>query len=214
VSAGFGALAGPAGVTALDHLAERLVETAPNLRVVIATTAAERDAGFRLRYQQVVDQRWASREELPDGMEHDAYDADALQICAWSGATLVGTIRVVLPAPGRRLPVETDFDLDIEPIGAVVEIGRLVIDPMYRGDPTHRAWGALFGRAWLSARSRGFAVLAGTASARMVERLTSLGLPFEILGAARQHWGQERHPVRLDPSHGRPRWFDATAKPG
>jgi N-acyl-L-homoserine lactone synthetase len=214
MSAGFGAVAGPAGVTALDHLAERLVETAPNLCVVIATTGAERDAGFRLRYQQVVDQGWASREELPDGMEHDAYDADALQICAWSGETLVGTIRVVLPAPGRRLPVETDFDLDVEPIGAVVEIGRLVIDPMHRGDPTHRAWGALFGRAWLSARSRGFAVLAGTASARMVERLTSLGLPFEILGAARQHWGQERHPVRLDPSHGQPRWFDATAKPG
>src|SRR5689334_7861676 len=142
MSRGLGPVAGPAGVTALDHLAERLVESASNLRVVVATTAAERDAGFRLRYRQVVDQGWAPPDELPEGMERDAYDADALQICAWSGETFVGTIRVVLPAAGRRLPVETDFDLDIEPIGAVVEIGRLVIDPMYRGDPIHRAWGA------------------------------------------------------------------------
>jgi hypothetical protein len=40
----------------------------------------------------------------------------------------------------------------------------------------------------------------------MVERLRALGLPFEVLGPAREHWGRPRHPVRLDPANGRPRW--------
>jgi hypothetical protein len=211
MSGGLDAVAPFAGVRALDRLAERLVGAAPVLRVAVATTAAEHDAAFRLRYEQVIRHGWAPHEELSDGREHDAYDADALQICAWKGDGLVGTIRLVLPSTGRRLPVETDFDLDIEPIGAVVEVGRLVIAPAYRGDPAHQAWGALFGRAWLTTRTHGFAVLAGAASARMVEQLTALGLPFETLGGARQHWGQRRHPVRLDPAHGRPRWFDTTA---
>jgi hypothetical protein len=93
------------------------------------------------------------------------------------------------------------------PRGAVVEAGRLVISRTYRGDPAHRIWGALFARAWLSLRARGCFVLAGAASPRMVERLRALGLPFEILAPARPHWGEERHTVRLDPSHSRPQWF-------
>jgi hypothetical protein len=56
-------------------------------------------------------------------------------------------------------------------------------------------------------RSRGYSVLAGAAAPRTIERLRALGLPFEILGPARRHWGEERHPVRLDPAHGAPRWF-------
>jgi len=201
------ASADPGGVPALDRLAGRLVDATSALRVAVATTPAERDAAFRLRYEQVVSQGWRSRNDLPAGVEHDAYDAEALHVGAWDDHALVGTIRLVLPAAGRRLPVEADFDLDIAPVGATVEVGRLVVAPAYRGDPAHRAWGALLGRAWLLTRARGFAVLAGAASARMVEQMRALGLPFEVLGAARQHWGQERHPVRLDPAHGTPRWF-------
>jgi hypothetical protein len=137
----------------------------------------------------------------------DDYDARGLQIWAWDDDTLVGTLRLVFPSAGRRLPVEADFDLTIEPAGLVVEAGRLVIARSYRGDPGHRAWGALFGRAWLTMRARGYSVLAGTAAPRTVEQLRMLGLPFEILGPTRRHWGEERHPVRLDPSEGDPGWF-------
>jgi hypothetical protein len=41
----------------------------------------------------------------------------------------------------------------------------------------------------------------------MVERLRTLGLPFETLGPARAYWGENRHPVRLDPAQGHPHWF-------
>jgi GNAT acetyltransferase-like protein len=195
------------GLTALDALSERLLAAAPSLRVAVAAADGERQAAYRLRHAQVVDQGWVDAADLPDGVELDAYDADALQVCAWDAEALVGTVRVVLPEAGRPLPVEVDFDIRVEPHGEVVEAGRLVIAPTYRGDPAHRAWGALFACAWVSMRSRGYSVLAGAAAPRTIERLRALGLPFEILGPARRHWGEERHPVRLDPAHGAPRWF-------
>jgi hypothetical protein len=49
--------------------------------------------------------------------------------------------------------------------------------------------------------------MTGTTAPRMVGRLRALGLPFEILAPAEPYWGEDRHPVRLDPAHSRPRWF-------
>jgi len=198
---------GACGIAALDRLSEQLLDAAPDLRVALAATDEDREATYRLRYQQVVAHGWVRHEQLPAGFERDAYDSEALHIGAWHACELAGTVRLVLPAPGRRLPVEAAFGLDIEPRGAVVEAVRLVVALEYRGDPAHRTWGALFGRAWLSLRAHGFAVLAGAASPRMVERLRALGLPFEILAPTRPHWGEDRHPVRLDPTHSRPHWF-------
>jgi N-acyl-L-homoserine lactone synthetase len=199
------------GIAALDRLAERLLRGAQAVLVDIARTPADREAIYRLRYEQVVGDGWARPAELSDGVERDAYDAAAIQIGAWDTDTLVGALRLVPPVGGQRLPVEAAFDLDIEPRGAVVEVGRLVIARAYRGDPAHRVWGALFGRAWLSTRARGFTVLAGAASPRMVAQLRALGLPFELLAPARRHCGEDRHPVRLDPAGGRPQWFDDAA---
>jgi N-acyl-L-homoserine lactone synthetase len=196
------------GIAALDQLSERLLAAAPALRVELTETALEREASYRLRHEQVVGDGWARRDQLPTGLEEDPYDDAALHIGAWSDRALAGTLRLVLPQPPRRLPVEAAFDIDIEPYGAVVEAGRLVVAPAQRGDPAHGIWGALFARAWLTMRERGFTVLAGAATPRMVERLRGLGLPFEVLGAARPYWGEPRHPVRLDPAHGDPRWYE------
>lgn len=196
----------PAGVLALDALSEQLLAAAADLRVAVARTASEREATFRLRHAQVLAGHWTDL-DLPGGLERDDYDDEALHVCAWRGPALVGTVRVVLPVPGRPLPVEASFGLTVEPAGAVAEAGRLVIAAAHRGDPAHAAWGALFARAWLELRACGYAVLAGAATARMVERMRGLGLPFEILAPAREYWGEQRHPVRLDPAQGRPRWY-------
>jgi len=195
------------GLMALDALSDRLLAAAASLRVAVAVTDAERQEAYRLRYAQVVGQGWVDAADLPDGLEVDVYDADALQVCAWEREVLVGTLRLVFPKAGRPLPVEADFGIRVEPHGEVVEAGRLVVAPTFRGDPAHRAWGTLFACAWTSMRARGYSVLAGAAARRTVERLRALGLPFEILGPARLHWGEERHPVRLDPARGDPRWY-------
>jgi Acetyltransferase (GNAT) domain len=202
-----GAAGVPAGIAALDRLSERLLAATPALRVAVAATDAECEATYRLRHEQVVTSGWAPPHALGSEFERDGYDDTALHIGAWDGHALAGTLRVVLPAHNRRLPVEAAFDLDIEPRGAVAEAGRLVVATAYRGDPAHRIWGALFARAWLSMRAHGLAVLAGAASPAMIERLRARGLPFEILAPARPHWGEDRHPVRLDPAQSRPRWF-------
>jgi hypothetical protein len=196
------------GVVALDRLSEQLLATSEPLRVEPARTPAELEAVQRLRYEHVVAKGWARPDQLPGGLEEDGYDDRALQVGAWDGDLLIGTVRLVLPQPGSRLPVEDAYDLDVEPSGRVVEVGRLLIAPGYRGDPAHRAWGALFAQAWMRVRAAGFVVMAGVASSRLVERYHSLGLPFEILGPSREYWGEERHPVRLDPTTARPRWFD------
>jgi N-acyl-L-homoserine lactone synthetase len=196
-----------AGLVALDALSQRLLAGARPLRVAVAETAAECNAVLALRYDQVVQDGWARPEDLPDGVERDGHDAYAWEIGAWKGETLVGAMRLVLPPPGRRLPVEEAFDLEIEPHGQVVEAGRLVIARGHRGDPSHGAWGALFARAWLTMRARGLSLLCGAASPRIIEQLRAMGLPFEVIGPARTYWGQRRVPVRLDPAQADPRWF-------
>ena len=208
------ATAGAPGVGALDALAERLLAAAPHLRVAPVASGPEREALFRLRRRHVVERGWARPEDLTGGLERDRYDEDAVHVAAYDADVLVGTVRLVLPSPGCRLPVEADFGLDVEPRGAVVEAGRLVVADAYRGDPAHRAWGALFGRAWLETRAAGYRVLAGAASPGMVARLRALGLPFEILGPTRRHWNQDHHPVRLDPATGdHPGWYGDGAPP-
>jgi N-acyl-L-homoserine lactone synthetase len=196
-----GASTSPAdGVAALDALAARLLAAAPG-RVAVARGEDEVDEVLRLRGRQAA--AWGRG----SAAERDPYDDAALHVGAWVDGALAGAMRLVLPTAGRRLPVEADFGLVVEPRGAVAEAGRLVVAPERRGDPAHVLWGALFARAWIELRARGLTVLAGAATPRMVERLRALGLPFEILGPVRDHVGEARHPVRLDPARGAPRWY-------
>jgi hypothetical protein len=177
------------GIVALDRLALRLAEAAP-LRVARAD-GDELEAVLDLRRAFVVSHGWG---------EPDVPEQHTVELAAWDGGALVGTIRLVLPAPGRLLPVEDEFSLVVEPQGRVVEVGRLLIAEGFRGDPAHAAWGALFAHSWFEIRARGMAVMAGAAAPGLVDRYRALGLPFEILGPARVHRGTERHPVRLDPA--------------
>ena len=43
-------------------------------RFTIATDEEARMQAFRLRAQAVIEQGWSRADELPDGLEHDAYD--------------------------------------------------------------------------------------------------------------------------------------------
>jgi N-acyl-L-homoserine lactone synthetase len=197
------------GLDALDRLSHQLLAAADaaGIHVAVGETPDEQEAIHRLRHQQVIGDGWAAADDLPAGVERDEHDRFAVLLGAWTGGTLVGAMRLVFPAAGRRLPVEEAFDLDIEPRGRVVEAGRLVVAPAHRGDPSHRIWGALFARAWVTMRGRGFSLLCGAASPGMVGRLRALGLPFEVLAPERPYWGEQRVPVRLDPAGGDPRWF-------
>ena len=181
------------GIAALDRLAERLI-AATELRLAVADSPAELIAVHRLRYRDVAE-RGAQSADHADGLERDAYDARALQICAWDGDVLAGTVRLVLPVPGKRLPTEEAFDLTVEPDGEIVDLGRVLVSPRLGAEAGQRAWGALFAQAWFETRARGYAGMASAESALRIERFRALGIVFDILGPARPEG--DLHPVRL-----------------
>src|SRR3954462_10823829 len=102
------------GVVALDRLSDALLAAVDGARVEVVATRAELEAVLRLRHDHVLAHGWAPAPALSHGLERDGHDDDALHVAAWDGTELMGAMRVVLPAPGRRLPVEAAFGLDVE----------------------------------------------------------------------------------------------------
>jgi hypothetical protein len=185
------------GVGALDRVAQRLADEA-GVRLSVAESPAELIGVHRLRYRDAAQRGRATAQDDRDGLERDVYDVRALQLCAWDGEKLVGTLRVVLPMVGKRLPTEEQFGLTVQPAGEVVDVGRPLIAPELGGERARRAADGLLAQAWFETRARGYTVLAGIASEMLVERYRSVGLAVELL--ARREDGL--YAVRLDPSLG------------
>lgn len=181
----------------LDRVTAHLVALAAPIQFRPAQSAADRQAAFRLRYQVVVERGWAHAETMPDGLERDLFDDDAIHIVGWMAETPVCTARMVLPTAGSGLPTEASFDLAIEPRGQVVDVGRFVVLRAY-GQAEHRIFAALVSQCWQESQRRGFVYGCGVASAGMLRLYRRLGMGVETLGPARLLWGEERFPIRLD----------------
>src|SRR5436190_9341527 len=121
------------GIAGLDRLAEGLA-AAGGLRLAVADSPAELIAAHRLRYRDAGDRGTTTPAGERDGLERDAFDSRALQICAWDGDVLVGTLRLVLPMPGKRLPVEEEFRLSVAPPGEVVDVGPPAVSDRLGGE--------------------------------------------------------------------------------
>jgi N-acyl-L-homoserine lactone synthetase len=188
---------GPAYGARIVRAAEQVLAGLAPLGFRVATTSAQRETAYRLRYRCVIEQGWAGAEEFPDGLERDEHDERAIQILAWDGATVVGTIRLVTPVPGAALPIEAAFDLRVEPVGRVVDGGRLVVASECRADLSLKVLRGLLTRLWLEAHARGYDAIAATAPARLAVLYRRLGVQVEVLGPARFHWGEERLPLLL-----------------
>ena len=125
------------GIGALDRLAEELAGAA-GLRLGVADSPAELIAAHRLRYRHASEHGTATAVDDADGMQNDGYDHRALQICAWDDEVLVGTLRLVLPMPGKLLPAEEAFSVTVEPAGEVVDVGSPVIAAELAGERAQR----------------------------------------------------------------------------
>ena len=192
------ALTHPArGVGALDRVAERLAADA-GVELGVADSPSDLIAAHRLRYRDASEHGRSTAEGDRDGLERDAYDTRALQICAWDGDdTLVGTLRLVLPMPGKRLPVEEAFELAVEPAGEVVDVGSPVVAQGLASERARQVADGLVAQAWFETRARGYLVMAAIASSRLTEHYRALGLDVEVIGRL-----GDRHALRLDPSIG------------
>jgi Acetyltransferase (GNAT) domain len=185
------------GIAALDRLAERLA-TEARVQLGVADSPAELIAAHRLRYRDAAAQGRATAEGARDGMERDTFDTRALQICAWDGEQLVGTLRLVLPMPGKPLPIEAAFALVVDPAGEVVEVGRPVLAAELGGERARHVRDGLLAQAWFETRARGYLVMAGIATTQQIERYRDHGLEVEVL----RQTSDDRNAVRLDPSAG------------
>lgn len=181
---------------AVDALARWAVARARPIRVDLVDSEDDLARVHRLRHRAVVEQAWADADALPGGLERDEDDEVAVHVAAWDGPEVVGTVRVVLPAPGRRLPTERAFDIVAEPRGRVADWGRLVVNPGHR-DGGHVVMLALLGRAWLSTREHGATACIGVATPAVLERYRSLGVEATVLAGPRLHWGEQRYAARL-----------------
>jgi N-acyl-L-homoserine lactone synthetase len=180
-----------------DDLARGLVAAVAPIRLEVATTQAERESVYRLRYQVVVSRGWARPEDLPDGMEHDGFDERAIHILGLDRDSLVATARILLPAEGVLLPTEQAFELTIEPRGQVADMGRQIVSPAY-SSPQHRLFTALLAKTWLEIRAAGLSLICGDFSASMLRLYRMIGFQVTQLGPAREFWGEQRFPILVD----------------
>jgi hypothetical protein len=182
---------------ALDALARDVLRTLGGLEFRAASASAELDASYRLRYEAVVANGWASPGDHPDGLERDADDERAICVVCLDGGTVVGTLRLVTREPGRLLPAERDFDLRLESAGAVCDAGRVVVAPSHRGALSHLVLTGLLARGWLEARALGCERFVGVASPQAIGLYEGLGMKVAVLGPPRPYWGEERQPIEI-----------------
>jgi N-acyl-L-homoserine lactone synthetase len=187
----------PAVVARMDTVARALAAMAAPIRFTVATSASDRAAVYGLRYQVVVEEGWIDASALPEKLERDIFDEDAIHLAGWDGDVLAATARLVLPRADRALPTEDVFGLTVEPRGQVVDLGRGTVARPYRGRG-HRTFIALLSTAWLETRARGFTRLCGTTAPSMVPNYEAMGFHVEILGEPRHWWGQERLAIKMD----------------
>jgi N-acyl-L-homoserine lactone synthetase len=181
-----------------DALAAAAVSWVAPVHFQVAQTEDERQAAYRLRYQAVIERGWLQPADLPEGMEHDEYDDQAIHILAWDGDIPVATCRLILPAAERLLPTEAAFDLHVEPAGEVLDAGRFVVARPYSSQE-HIMLGCLLARTWLEVRSLGFTrCCAAFASRGMLRVFSRMGFRYQVLAPARFYWGCERYPLQFD----------------
>jgi len=176
----------------LDALVTRLLSRS-SFEYRVAASDSERALAYRLRASVVLDRKWRTAGDLPNGMERDEYDDHAIHVIGWDGEVAMSTGRVVLP-PG--LPTEHECEIVVEPCGEVVDVGRMCVARSHQS-LEHAALIGLMCRLYLAMRESGFSVACGmmSASARSLMRL--FGLQLETLGPERRYWNESRVPVRF-----------------
>jgi N-acyl-L-homoserine lactone synthetase len=187
-----------ATVDTIDAIAAQGLVIAAPICFGVAQSQEEKEATYRLRYAVSIERGYARPEELPGGLERDAYDDHAVHVVGWHGDRLATTARLVFPEPGIRLPTEVAFDVKIEPRGKVVDMGRVIVAREF-SEAQHRILAGLMAFCWTQVRARGFVlVCAAFASSASLRLYRHMGFQIIRLAPPRPYWGEERYPVRFD----------------
>ncbi len=186
-------------VVEIDRLAGEWLAAVLELTFRLASSDEERRDYYRLRYDVIVGRGWAEPEEMPGGLERDAFDSRALHILGWSGGQLAAAARLVLPSSAGPMPTEDVFGIAIEPAGSVANLDRMIVALGFRAG-RERAFRALLAACWLELRRRGFTVWCGIDTAAMIRLYRRMGFDVAILAGPRGYWGEQRYAVRFEPA--------------
>lgn len=188
----------PTTLALLDLVAQSGLAIAHPVRFRRAESLDEREVTYRIRYEAVIKEGWNKPEDYPGELESDSRDEKALHILGCDGDLAVATARLIFPEAGRLLPTEEAFELEIEPRGRVVDMGRVVVATSH-SDMRHRVLAGLMAFAWCEIISRGFAFACGAfASSAAIRLYKQMGFKIDILAPSRLYWGEVRYPVLFD----------------
>ena len=135
---------------------------------------------------------------MPDGLERDDYDDEAVQMVGWEGDQMIIVGRLALPSDERPLPTEASYDIEISPYGQVVDAGRAILLHSDRSDPQHKLFLGLMSFAWHEMRARGYEHVCATMTRSMLRLYRLMGIHWEVLGEPRPYWGERRYPCKYD----------------
>jgi N-acyl-L-homoserine lactone synthetase len=181
-----------------DDFTRRFIRQNATVRFAAAQSPEQREAIYRARYVEVIGNDWAKPDDLPDGIECDEYDDQALHMVGWEDERMVITGRLVFPSPNRPLPTEAEFDLEIAPSQLVVDTGRAILLQTDRSDAQHKLFLGLMGYAWQEMRARGYRHVCATMTASMLRLYRMMGIHWQTLGEPRLYWGKQRYPCKYN----------------
>lgn len=181
-----------------DEFTQQFMALSPDIRWTTAQSAEERESIYRARYEEVIRQGWAAPEDMPDGLEHDEYDDEALQMAGWDGDQMIIVGRLAFPSTGRALPTEASYEIEIAPHGQVVDAGRAILLHADRSDPKHKLFLGLMSLAWHEMRARGYYHVCATMTRSMLRLYRLMGIHWVVLGEPRPYWGELRYPCKYD----------------
>lgn len=202
-----------------DAIADEILAGLEPFRFSEAADPAGLSECFRLRYRAALEFDPATAVRFPRGEEQDEFDPHAVQIIGRDETTPIATCRIVLPIAGQLLPMERAFGLALSTTSPMVEWGRVVVDPAYRGDG-HSIFMGLAAQGWRSMRERGYTTAIGATPPRLVALFEALGFAVTALGPPRSYWGEPRVPILCDASpsvrglNARRRAGDTSTAPG
>jgi N-acyl-L-homoserine lactone synthetase len=179
---------------ALDDLAATLAARS-GLRFAVATTETERAIAYRLRRDAVREKQWDHGAEPLGASERDDFDELAVHVIGSREGDAVCCGRLVLP-PGP-LPTELACGIVVEPVGRVVDVGRMVVVPASRGRNAG-AFLALLAALYLETRARGYTTGCGMMAPNVRALIRHLGVRPDVLGPDRLYRGEQRAPVRFE----------------
>ncbi|NDJ78133.1 MAG: hypothetical protein GYB65_17935 [Chloroflexi bacterium] len=181
-----------------DAFTQQFMRLSPNVHFALAQTPKEREAIYRMRYAEVIQKGWAKPEDMPDGLECDEYDDEALHMVGWEDERMVIVGRLVFPSPHRPLPTEAEYGLEITPSQQVVDTGRAILFQAERSDAQHKLFLGLMSFAWQEMRKRGYCHVCASMTASMLRLYRLMSIHWDVLGEARDYWGKPRYPCKYN----------------